>query len=81
MRGYLMSAVAAIAVLALAPAAHADMAAAKKWVADEFQPSTLTMDQQMSEMEWFIKAAAPYKGMELKCCRKAFRLTAMSLTF
>ena len=31
--------------------------AAKKWVDNEFQPSTLTKDQQMAEMEWFINAA------------------------
>jgi glycerol transport system substrate-binding protein len=32
----------------------------------EFQPSTLSKDEQMKEMEWFIKAAAPLKGMEIK---------------
>jgi len=46
--------------------ASADMAAAQKWVDSEFQPSTLTKDQQMKEMEWFIKAAAPFKGMSIK---------------
>jgi glycerol transport system substrate-binding protein len=40
--------------------------AAKKWIDTEFQPSTLTKEQQMKEMEWFIKAAEPYKGMEIK---------------
>jgi hypothetical protein len=49
-----------------AGAASADMAAAKKWVDEEFQPSTLSKDQQMKEMEWFIHAAAPYKGMSIK---------------
>jgi glycerol transport system substrate-binding protein len=39
--------------------------AAKKWVDDEFQPSTLSKDEQMAELEWFINAAKPYKGMEL----------------
>ena len=42
------------------------MDAAKKWVDTEFQPSTLTKDQQMTEMEWFIKAAEPFKGMNIK---------------
>ena len=42
------------------------MEAAKKWVDNEFQPSTLTKDQQMKEMEWFIKASEPFKGMEIK---------------
>src|SRR5262249_40013250 len=46
--------------------ARADMDAAKKWIDQEFQPSVLTKDQQMQEMEWFIKAAAPYKGMHIK---------------
>ena len=45
--------------------AHADMAAAKKWIAEEFQPSSLSKEEQMKEMEWFIKAAAPFKGMEI----------------
>jgi hypothetical protein len=34
-------------------------------IAAEFQPSTLTKDQQMAEMEWFINAAKPYAGMEI----------------
>jgi len=38
---------------------------AEKWVNNEFQPSTLSKAEQMSEMEWFIKAAAPFKGMEI----------------
>jgi glycerol transport system substrate-binding protein len=41
--------------------------AAKKWVDSEFQPSTLSKDQQMAEMEWFIKASKPFKGMTVKC--------------
>ncbi|MGC2024860.1 twin-arginine translocation signal domain-containing protein, partial [Bradyrhizobium sp.] len=39
--------------------------AAKKWIDNEFQPSTLSKDQQMAEMEWFIKASAPFKGMQV----------------
>ncbi len=50
----------------LAGSASADMAAAKKWVDEEFQPSTLTKEEQMKEMEWFINAAKPFKGMEIK---------------
>jgi glycerol transport system substrate-binding protein len=50
----------------IASSASADMAAAKKWVDEEFQPSTLTKDQQMKEMEWFINAAKPFVGMEIK---------------
>jgi glycerol transport system substrate-binding protein len=44
----------------------AQKAAAKKWIEEEFQPSTLSKDEQMKEMEWFMKAAAPLKGMEIK---------------
>ena len=50
---------------ALVGIAHADMAAAKKWVDKEFQPSVLSKEAQMKEMEWFAKAAAPFKGMEI----------------
>ena len=46
--------------------AIADISAAKKWINDEFQPSTLSQSEQLAEMEWFIKAAAPFKGMEIK---------------
>jgi glycerol transport system substrate-binding protein len=42
------------------------MAAAEKWVDNEFQPSTLSREQQLKEMEWFIKAAEPFKGMSIK---------------
>ena len=48
----------------MAPA-WADEAAAKKWIDNEFQPSTLSKEEQMKEMEWFIKAAKPFKGMEI----------------
>ncbi|MCP3869235.1 MAG: carbohydrate ABC transporter substrate-binding protein [Gammaproteobacteria bacterium] len=43
----------------------AGKAEAQKWVDGEFQPSTLSKAEQMTEMEWFIKAAAPFKGMEI----------------
>jgi glycerol transport system substrate-binding protein len=57
----------AVLLLALtAGPALADMAAAKKWVDKEFQPSTLTKEQQMKEMEWFTNASKPFKGMNIK---------------
>ena len=60
------SAVALMAASAAITApAFADEAAAKKWIDAEFQPSTLSKDDQMKEMQWFIKAAAPFKGMEI----------------
>ena len=33
---------------------------ARRWVENEFQPSTLSREQAMQEMEWFIAAARPY---------------------
>ena len=68
LRQGLASAAAVLAIsLAGAPLpAAADMAAAEKWVDGEFQPSTLSRAEQLKEMEWFIKAAAPFKGMEIK---------------
>jgi glycerol transport system substrate-binding protein len=60
------SAVALMAASAAVTApAYADEAAAKKWIDAEFQPSTLSKEDQMKEMQWFIKAAAPFKGMEI----------------
>ena len=45
--------------------AVADLAAAERWVRDEFQPSTLAESDQLQEMEWFISAAEPFEGMEI----------------
>ena len=45
--------------------AFADVEAAKKWIDSEFQPSSLSKEDQLKEMEWFIKAAEPFKGMEI----------------
>src|SRR5271166_697836 len=60
------SALALIAASAAVTApAYADEAAAKKWIDSEFQPSTLSKEDQMKEMQWFIKAAEPFKGMEI----------------
>ena len=47
-----------LAVAALfTPTLQAGMDEAKKWVEKEFQPSTLTKEQQLKEMEWFVNAA------------------------
>ena len=45
--------------------AFAGESEAKKWVNDEFQPSTISKADQMKEMKWFIKASEPFKGMEI----------------
>jgi glycerol transport system substrate-binding protein len=61
----LVAAMALATSTLLAGVAHADSAAAKKWIDNEFQPSSLSREDQVKEMEWFIQAAAPFKGMEI----------------
>jgi glycerol transport system substrate-binding protein len=65
MRSHLFASVAALALVGLSGPAWADMAAAEKWINDEFQPSVLSKEEQMKEMEWFINAAKPFAGMEV----------------
>ena len=52
-----------IGLLLSAPAA-AENSAVEKWL-DSFQPSTLSRDEQRRELEWFIEAAKPYRGMKI----------------
>nr|WP_035693283.1 ABC transporter substrate-binding protein [Azospirillum halopraeferens] len=56
-------------LLAAGPVSAQDVeqfrAAAQRWIDQEFQPSSLSRDEQMKEMEWFIQAAAPFRGMEI----------------
>ena len=65
MRRKLMAAAAVVALIAFAGPSYADMAAAERWVDEEFQPSTLSREEQLAEMDWFIKAAEPFVGMEI----------------
>jgi glycerol transport system substrate-binding protein len=65
MKRHLLVSAAAIALLAVTGHAWADEAAAQKWIDSEFQPSTLSKEDQLKEMQWFIKAAEPFKGMEV----------------
>ena len=65
-RMMLLVGVFAVLFAFFAGTASADMAAAKKWVDEEFQPSTLSKADQMKEMEWFINAAKPFVGMNIK---------------
>lgn len=44
---------------------YADDALTDKWI-NEFQPSALSKEEQKDEINWFIKAAEPYKGMEIR---------------
>ena len=66
LKGLLLGTMTAAALSAFPISASADMAAARKWIENEFQPSTLTKEQQLAEMEWFINAAKPFQGMEIK---------------
>ncbi|WP_323011391.1 ABC transporter substrate-binding protein [Castellaniella sp.] len=52
----------AIACALGSQAAWAGPVEAEKWINAEFQPSTLTKDQQKTEMQWFIDAAAKLKA-------------------
>lgn len=66
MNKLLLASAAALALsLTTVSPASAGEAEAKKWVNDEFQPSTLSKDDQMKEMQWFINAAKPFAGMEI----------------
>lgn len=62
-----MALAALLALSGLSGAAWADAyeEAAKKWIAEEFNPSTLTPEQQLEELKWFIKAAEPFRGMDI----------------
>ncbi|MDO8695673.1 MAG: ABC transporter substrate-binding protein [Pseudomonas sp.] len=44
----------------------AQLQSAQAWIAREFQPSTLSSEQQLAEMSWFIRAAAPYRGLKIR---------------
>ncbi len=55
----------AVVVALYASASLAGIEEAKKWVDEEFQPSTLSKIDQMKEMQWFIDAASPFRGMEI----------------
>src|SRR5687767_1289991 len=43
--------------LPMSMSARADVKAAEKWLAGELQPSTLSRQQQLDELKWFIAAA------------------------
>jgi glycerol transport system substrate-binding protein len=60
-----LASAAALALAAFSSPSFADIDAAKKWIDSEFQPSSLSKEDQLKEMEWFIKAAEPFKGMEI----------------
>jgi len=52
----------ALAAAFMAGGAQAGIADAQRWVDSEFQPSTLSKDQQMAEMQWFVDVAAKLRA-------------------
>ncbi|MCU0832404.1 MAG: ABC transporter substrate-binding protein [Rhizobiaceae bacterium] len=65
LRRHLLLSVATIGLMGGSLPAFADSAAALRWIETEFTRSTLTKEQQIAEMEWFINAAKPFAGMEI----------------
>ena len=65
---WLAGAVGAATVAASTPSdlPAAQLQSAQAWIAREFQPSTLSSEQQLAEMSWFIRAAAPYRGLQIR---------------
>ncbi len=48
------------------PATGVDyLANAERWISTEFQPSTLSAEAQLAELQWFIQAALPLRGMQI----------------
>lgn len=60
-----LTAATAVSLLFVTAPAFAGVEEAKKWVESEFQPSTLSKEEQMKEMEWLVNAAKPFAGMEI----------------
>jgi glycerol transport system substrate-binding protein len=62
-----MGTAATLAIALAAGPAMADMEAAKKFLDSEIGDlSTLSREEQEKELQWFIDAAKPYQGMEIK---------------
>lgn len=55
----------ALSALGAAPA-FADIEAARAFLDEHIQRSTLSREEQEAEMQWFIDAAAPLAGLEIK---------------
>lgn len=57
----------ALALMAMQAPAWADIEAARAFLDAEIgELSTLTREEQEAEMQWFIDAAEPFRGMEIK---------------
>src|ERR1700704_5498273 len=49
----------------IASPALAEDAVSQGWFGSEFKPSNWSKDEQLKELQWFEKAAQPFKGMEI----------------
>ena len=64
------TAAAGVALATPVPLAQAQLtadrlSAARRWAEVEFRPSTLTVDERMEEMAFFIRAAAPLRQQRI----------------
>lgn len=64
--GLLATSLSSYPLLAQEALPKEQLAQAQSWIAKEFQPSTLTAAEQLAEMSWFIRAAAPYRGLQIR---------------
>ncbi len=55
-----------LAFAILSGQAFAGIEEAKQFLDEEIQRSTLSREEQEAEMQWFVDAAEPFKGMEIK---------------
>lgn len=49
------------------------MAAAERWVDEEFSISAISREEQLEELAWFIEACEPYRGMEIRSTAENIR--------
>ncbi len=47
--------------------------AARRWAEVEFRPSTLTLDERLAEMDFFIEAARPFRGQQIYVASETIR--------
>src|SRR5436190_267387 len=64
-RTRLLISASTVALLLATGTAFAGMDEARRWVDSEFQPSTLSKEDKLKELEWFVNAAKPFQGMDI----------------
>ncbi len=58
-----------LALCAWVTPGHAQSSAAQQWVDNEFRPSSLSRAQQLQELDWFNRAAAPLRTRGVRSIR------------